>query len=273
MIRYLFALLICTAFFCCKQEIEPEIPEDVQYVLPCGCEEGWAGEESEYPWELAWDFPISTGGGPINCWDEWKKLPTLEERLEALQVPEDILSSLPTQDLLMLCMKMFLHTSFFGGSVFERHLEVLKEMHNCFEEFCKREDTLEAMLTVYRRAHPIPDPDVTGWQGEIEILEILLGLYQSKDNRKEEYITILQHLFCGYENQALHYCGDSILRCHLRSNTFARAKMLSKLDEKFVLQLPLKDQTYVLLYGVLQSNDSSMCIINEFSCKYIFSKQ
>ena len=265
--------LLCTAFYGMCPNPGPGVERGFgeSSEMQCGCTEGWLGEKEEYPGELSWVYPIKTGGGSWEGWEELNKLPSREERIEALQIPEEILSSLPTEELVILCMMINSFTAYFATSL-EWALDTMKKDFNCFREVCQREDALEAMLTVYRRVHAVQDPKKSGWQMEIDILEILLGCYQSKNNLKEEYLKILQHLVCGYENRARYYCGDNIdyLGCGSITNTFARAKMLSKIDEKFVEQLPFRDQNPILIDGISREIVICMRLLNDFSCKYIY---
>ena len=268
--------LLCTAFYgmCPNPGSGVERGSGEPLEMSCGCEDGWPGEKADYPGELSWLYPIMTGSESYGVWEELYKLPSREERIEALQIPEDILSSLSTEELVILCMFLHTQTTFTMGSTFEDELETCMERYNGFREVYRREDALEAMLTVYRRAYPIPNPDeVIGRIREIEVLEILLGCYQSPTNSQEEYIEILKHLVCGYKNQALCFCGDRIdyLDCGFMFNTFARAKIISRIDENFIVQLPLLGRGSIFRHGFPTEREVSMRLLNEFSCKYILS--
>ena len=264
--------LLCTAFFgmCPNPGSGVEYGSGDPIEMPCQCEDGWPGEEADYPGELSWIYPIKTGGGSWEGWEELNKLPSREERIEALQIPEEILSSLPTEELVILCMMINSFTSFSEGSSYEGQLEYYQKIYNCLREVYRRDDALEAMLTVYRRAHPNPILGISGWQWEIETLEILLGCYQSPTNSKEEYIEILNHLMCGYEKRTRYYCGDRIgyLDCAGYTNIFARAKMLCQIDEKFFEQLPFVDKTFIFIRGAPIERVISLRLLSEFSCKY-----
>jgi len=72
------------------------------YEMPCRCpdewQDKWPVEEIIYDRELPWEYPIQPGT------DEWKELQFGEPGgLEAaLQIPEEILASLTTEDLMVL---------------------------------------------------------------------------------------------------------------------------------------------------------------------------
>jgi len=283
--KYLLIFIICPLLFCCHQGQEPEIPEpepeepiEETYQMPCECNKEWYQEESSCKWELPWDYPVKSGS------EEWYYL-GIEERIEACQIPEDILSSLSSEDLAGICFKNP-HLGAISGN-FEGKIDFLFERFNGIRELFQREDALQAMLKWYRCAmlkqseKPINDPDWDYdriWLGlNFVNVEVLLSSYQSPDDNKEDYVLIMQHLVCGYLFSIWYReieTGSSPVK-NFCENIYARAKILLKIDEKNLEKIPDMEQNMVFIYGQVEdrNNEETLRVINELSCKYLTSKQ
>ena len=79
----------------------------------------------------------------------WKTFMSFEEMMNATQIPEDILTELPTDTLVALCMN---HPMANNYIYYENHLEGVKfivDNFNGFKELKKREDASQKILDFY----------------------------------------------------------------------------------------------------------------------------
>ena len=66
---------------------------------------------AQLPWEYTvrpgmWDYPVKPG------MEEWRQLQSHTEMVSVCQIPEEILSSLSTEDLAELCLRYPMYTDF-----------------------------------------------------------------------------------------------------------------------------------------------------------------
>ena len=125
----------------------------------------------------AWEFPIKPGS------EGWKNAKGRRERIALLQIPENVLHKMPTQDLLDLC----LNYPFTPEIVcFDRPLNGLyvhQKNFNGFTEIFKRKNTLTACLIKYQTYAPDKiSGEWTKYQvGEFKFLcsflELIAGYY------------------------------------------------------------------------------------------------
>lgn len=96
--------------------------------------------------ELSWDFPAKPGKA------EWKNLKTESERLNALQVPSDVLSNMETEELVITCMNY--PAALFYGAYSNDYVGIRKIINqfNGLQELLKREDALKYLTKVYKNS-------------------------------------------------------------------------------------------------------------------------
>lgn len=84
---------------------------------------------------------------PFKIGDQvWQQYETNKERASALQIPEDILSTIGTNDLLDLCLNYPFLIEFTFCDDYQTGLNRLMESFNGFNELLKRGDLIEVML-------------------------------------------------------------------------------------------------------------------------------
>ena len=84
--------------------------------------------------KLPWDYPVKPGMA------EWEQHKTSQERLEACQIPVDVLSTLSTEDLTDICMKNPLIIGLiFNYPPYDRGLDTLFRKFYGIKELFKRE--------------------------------------------------------------------------------------------------------------------------------------
>ena len=258
--------MACFLLLCChheKVELEPipEEPEpDAPYVMPCGCEEEWYQEEIIWVKDLPWDYPVKPGT------EEWNQLSLkhIDERVNVCQIPEDILSTLSTEDLTELCMQYpLLSQILFVYNTYEGGLNTLFSHFNGIRELFQRNDGVKELLRKYRYIIQ-NSPDTTGDFDiqNIRALEVILARYQSPDDSKENYMEIVQYLVCGYKKNLMN--PEILLQV---TNFYARAVILAKIDEQKLESIPRKGSNHVFQLGYL--DEQTERAINELSCQYI----
>ena len=277
----IFIIIACFLLFCCHQAQEPnepdppvnpeqpEEPEETEetyetYEMPCGCGDEWIPEETIYDRELPWDFPFDPNS------EEWKELQQKEggELYAALQIPEDILYSLSTEDLAAICMKYFPVLYVPVIKSYEIMLDDLFEQFNGIRELFKREDALKELLRHYW-TH-INNPDFFYFSDVlISAIELILTRYQSPDDsNKEDYIEIVQNLVCRIEKIEFYPYPAYFDFLSVQANTYSRTKILLKIDDKNIEKIPLGENNLLFRY-YCKLDEPTFRSVNELSCQYI----
>lgn len=98
--------------------------------------------------KATWDYPVKPGS------KEWKTFKSSEEMVMACQIPEHILNSISTEDLLDLCLKypMFLDIHFSNN--LQDGLDIIIPSFNGFVELFNREDCHEVLMNMYIKETP-----------------------------------------------------------------------------------------------------------------------
>ncbi|UHG93262.1 hypothetical protein [Spirosoma oryzicola] len=93
----------------------------------------------------SWDYPVKPGS------EEWAKLNDVSERIKACQIPEDIVTKLPTEELFTLCTKHpFFRSYAFANSPIEGFRNSMGSF-NGYSELLKRPNALEVMADFYKK--------------------------------------------------------------------------------------------------------------------------
>jgi hypothetical protein len=273
------SLFICLAFsflLSCKQGEEPvEEPVEEPYSMPCGCKDDWMVRESTCNDELVWDYPVKL------FTEEWNQLPSAEERRAVCQIPEDILSSLSTEDLTDICMEYPLLVADFWSS-HDRTLDSLLQNFNGIRELLQREDASKGLLRWYRCAMQnlsFLTGDASnvekGWfTYKIHAAELLFTRCNAPDSA--DYVEIVQHLVCGYEKMPAY--PESFGGYSLDVNRYSRAKVMFKIDERIMDEIPHGFENYLFTHRPIYDDEKEQIMIeykqaiiavDELSCRFI----
>ena len=262
--NYFFIFITCSLLLCCHHEQnEPIIPEEPEpepeapYVMPCGCGDEWYHEEITCNDDLPWDYPIKPET------EEWDRM-TYPEQLDACQIPEEVLTSLSTEDLTKICLQYpFLLETLFLGSHYEQGLNSIFRNFNGIRKLFQREDVAKELLKQYRYVIQI-SPESTREFSTLKIwaLELILTRYQSSDDSKDNYMEIVQYLVCGYKKKLMY---PEIFSNGL--NFYARAIILLKINEKNLESIPQNGSNGVFQNG--HCDELTERAINDLSCQYI----
>jgi len=223
--KHLYLILICVLLVSCKQGREE--PKQEPDETSCPCCKVLTQDESTCGGELAWDYPVKPGT------EEWNELSSTQQREDTCQIPENILSSLSTEDLTKICLQYpFLYSFIFAQNCRDSGFEVLLYEFNGIRELYQRDDVSKELLKQYRcaiqnlSALDSDSPDF-GVIINISILDCLLSWYYSENNdAQENYREILLNLLCGYEKELMYpeyfgYIGNLV-----KTNYFARMHLI-----------------------------------------------
>ena len=220
---------------------------------------------AQLPWELpvkpgTWDYPVKPG------MEEWKQFLTNDEKVIACQIPEEILSSISTEDLTDLCLRYPPLWNIYAFQNTNSGLDKLFSDFNGIRELYKRKDVSISLTKRYmdkiQSLSFLNDTSITAAKGffviTLSVLEGLLSRIEEKETSKE----VLQALVAGYEGK-LDYV-DHFQGFGFQTNFFSRAHVIAKMDQSFVERLPQKTNNAALYSGMI-SDEQTVNIINELS--------
>ncbi|MBW1613991.1 MAG: hypothetical protein JRJ57_08480 [Deltaproteobacteria bacterium] len=138
--------------------------------------------------EARWSYPVRPG------MSEWAILKTDTEKFNACQIPENIIDTISTADLLGLCIdfplfhRIILYDNMLHG------MDALTEKFNGFAELSKRNNLDKTLIERYRRLQipkdfdSISDTEIKRIVAEAWRLEIILVRFGLSDSCSPEYI-------------------------------------------------------------------------------------
>jgi hypothetical protein len=97
---------------------------------------------------IPWSFKVKPGMA------EWKNYKTNSERIAACQIPDNILVSLSTEDLLELCLQYPLRIDILAYDNILEGLDRYSRTFNGFQEFINRDDAADVLLKKYKKINP-----------------------------------------------------------------------------------------------------------------------
>ena len=191
--------------------------------------------------------------------------------VDACQIPEEVLYALSTEDLTDICLQYPLLTSIFAFNGLTDGLNVMYKDFNGIRELYKRADASNCLTKRYIRKSESfsflnenkSDLEKGNFIISISSLEALLGQVVQYDNKNCK--KILQCLVKAYEKK-LKY-ADEFMWVGFETNCFARAHVISKMDKRFIEQLPGKDNSSALFSGM--ADERTIKIVNEWSYRLI----
>lgn len=113
---------------------------------------------------------------------KWKEFKTPQDRIAALQIPNNMLASITTEDILLICLDFPYLSDIFAFDDMDIGLKVVASKFNGFQEFLTRHDQIEAMEKVFQRIssenlylNSNSDIEIGNNSIRIRILSYLLG--------------------------------------------------------------------------------------------------
>lgn len=116
-----------------------------------GCKKDDTGnsafEEIQFPDEnaLSWDYPVKPGS------EKWKAFQSHDEMVEACLIPASVLSSLQTEELLLICLKHPLINDISAFNFFADGYSSFEMNSNGIREFYKRNDAPTVIYNYYNQ--------------------------------------------------------------------------------------------------------------------------
>lgn len=92
-----------------------------------------------------YDFPVKQGS------KEWQQLESIEKRIAALQIPEDLLTRISTEGLLETCIAFPYLTDILFYNDYQKGFDELVSEFNGYKELLKRIDLIDALLKKYKK--------------------------------------------------------------------------------------------------------------------------
>jgi hypothetical protein len=218
--------------------------------------------------KVIWDYPIKPG------MEEWKKFESNEEMVKACQIPEKILTSLSTEELMDICLQYPLLYDVFAFENLNNGLDKLFDDFNGIRELYKRADISNSLIKRYAQKVQnftfLDEKDSDLEKGyfviSVSALEALLSRIEWQEyTGKETHRNILQNLVSGYEGKCKY--TDYFKGFGLQTNFYSRSHVISKLDKLSVGLLPLKEKNPTLFSGM--ADEPSVKIIDDLSYQLI----
>ena len=215
-----------------------------------------------------WDYPVKPG------MEEWKQFQSNEEKVRACQIPEELLSSLSTEDLTDLCLRYPLLWDFFAFNNTNDGLDKLFRDLNGIRELYKRKDVSTYLTQRYvekiQSLSYLDDANSNIEKGlfvvYVSVLEGLLSRIEQKENEEECLKEVLRALVAGYEGK-LKYI-DYFKGFGLRTNFYTRAHVIANMEPSFVERLLQKGNNAALHSGMI-SDEQTVNVIDELSYQLI----
>ncbi len=93
-----------------------------------------------------WDYPVKPGT------EEWNNLKTEKERIEAMQIPIDILNKMSTDDIINTCIKFPLFGYYSAFNSPQEGFNIMFMRFNIFSQLCKKKDLGRKFISIYKNA-------------------------------------------------------------------------------------------------------------------------
>lgn len=119
----------------------------------CSCSDAVMTERlGQMPTASGQSFSFDSITSPAN----WIQYQSLEEMLDACQIPEDVLKTMPTDELVATCVSHPLHSIYFAYNNELDGANVVFNNFNGFQELKNRADAPEKLLNLYRDVNFAP---------------------------------------------------------------------------------------------------------------------
>lgn len=133
-------------------------------IFVVGCKKG-----STYTITEPYQYPVVPGMA------EWKDLKSLQEKSEACQIPDDILSHMTTDALVETVMYYPLYINAFAYDIPKIGLSHIKEYYNGLQELYTRDDAIEKMEKFIKEKLPqLENAKFKGKWAELILEDLLL---------------------------------------------------------------------------------------------------
>ena len=186
-----------------------------------------------------YQFPLRPGMA------QWKTLKTHDEMLAVLQIPDNILKSISTEDLIKTSLNYPLFIDIWAYDNMKEGFEQMRKDFNGFEELLKREDTFIKLLKTYSTMEPsiieekntLPEKGIyTAEFCKIEILLTQQELYSKLSHDDKQ--SFLKEIVSKH-GKMINYPEFDIRS--IESNVYLMGKVLVELDSNIKMQKATND--------------------------------
>lgn len=154
---------------------------------------------------------------------QWESFETHDQKLAACQIPDSVLSQIPTKELVEVCMEYPLLFDAFAFDTPLKGLKIVASRFNGFQELMKRSDNCLCIFN-YLKNKDIREVDFTGLsleeEGRITLLYMLCEYLLSFDN-------ILANMTSGMESEIAQYAYNVWENKENRNQHFAWGDIVS----------------------------------------------
>ncbi|WP_297093186.1 hypothetical protein [uncultured Draconibacterium sp.] len=98
--------------------------------------------------KVTWNYPVRPGT------EEWKQLNSFKERLDAFNIPDDVLLEITTEELVKTCLEYPWWILITSRDYNQEGYDFLKSVFNGFRELEKREDAGRELIKEYEKMNP-----------------------------------------------------------------------------------------------------------------------
>lgn len=196
--KFILLFLCCFLMTCCKDNNDR-----------LNCEEAHL-----------WDYP-----------DDWRFIP-IEQREDALQIPENIINCLSTEELMDLCLRYPLLENIFSFDLLDDGLDQLFAEFNGVRKLYQRKDVTGILLERYKR---LIQNLLTGEPIHISIFKFDVLLSRVEEQDVKTLTEILRELLFGYEIISMMEIDNKFL---LPYNFFSRAHLIIKISDEYLDDIP-----------------------------------
>ena len=123
--------------------------------------------------ELLWDYPVKPG------MEEWNSLNTEQERIDAVQIPKDVLGKLSAEEIVNLCISFPRFGYFTAFNTPQDGFVVMLDKYNIFRHLILQKDAGKSLIAAYKDAgmsgfKSLPYSNEF-WTIKLDYLELLLS--------------------------------------------------------------------------------------------------
>lgn len=183
--------------------------------------------------KIQWTYPIVPGT------EAWYNLSNHQEKVNVCQIPEDILRTLGTQQLVELCLDYPLLMDIYAFNKMSAGFDAFYSNFNGIRELVKRKDAVEKLSALYLSRMEeqksilnnsvIPLIAKGEYKFNMSTIEIFMGCPQMQSNLSEkQQKEVLSLLMKGYEKKYESLSEFKGIGFH--ANAYSRANIIQKMD-------------------------------------------
>lgn len=222
--------------------------------------------------KVIWDFPVKPGT------NKWVELKTYEEKLDAYNIPDTLLSILSTEELVKSCLNYPEFRLIMTRNSFQMGYDYLKSIFNGFDELEKRNDAGILLLHEYQKFTPsnIQNYDTPlkkgGFSSKMRYLELMLAqkpiLLKLDTKSKKE---LLERCILNYEK--IKKLPEYYTTYNLLTPTLILGRILEVDNyQEYIAQKDIDRNLQKFVDSSMLFDYSSLSDIIDISKEYVFQK-